>query len=330
MKEKRETVILAPCCVIVKGRNNSCIYDLQRNGIYRFPNKFLSVFEDADNMGIWKISTDNSSSQEKFFVDELQKNQLCIVTSQDCFFRPLSTEHHTERVCENAIIDRGADSSYSMKSLAEKLSIVSCAAVSLRYFYPVKLDFMEPDIMAFADSTVRSIEIHCNCLDELNSLDFKEFKKRNGRVCSFVLYSEKESKVFNVGSDLSVHLKKFPMNACNMCGCVSETKMRAQTQLYTESKNHNNCLYRKIYIGKQGEIKNCPEMPTCYGLLDDCALQLKNILNSPEFRKYWSLTKDMVDECQDCEFRYACLDCRCFLHEPENIYSKPLKCSYKP
>jgi len=39
--------------------------------------------------------------------------------------------------------------------------------------------------------------------------------------------------------------------------------------------------------------------------------------------------KDKIDVCKDCEYRYACLDCRCFRMN-EDIYSKPKKCKYNP
>jgi hypothetical protein len=34
--------------------------------------------------------------------------------------------------------------------------------------------------------------------------------------------------------------------------------------------------------------------------------------------------------CKDCEFRYICTDCRAYLEDPYNEYSKPLKCGYDP
>lgn len=42
------------------------------------------------------------------------------------------------------------------------------------------------------------------------------------------------------------------------------------------------------------------------------------------------ITKDKITGCKDCEFRYICTDCRAYIEEPEDIYSKPLKCGYDP
>jgi radical SAM protein with 4Fe4S-binding SPASM domain len=50
----------------------------------------------------------------------------------------------------------------------------------------------------------------------------------------------------------------------------------------------------------------------------------------PDFKKYWSITKDQINVCKDCEFRYICTDCRAYTTNIDNDYSKPLKCSYDP
>ncbi len=34
--------------------------------------------------------------------------------------------------------------------------------------------------------------------------------------------------------------------------------------------------------------------------------------------------------CDDCKFSYICTDCRAYLENPEDMYSKPLKCGYNP
>jgi hypothetical protein len=50
----------------------------------------------------------------------------------------------------------------------------------------------------------------------------------------------------------------------------------------------------------------------------------------PDFKKLWQITKNQIDVCKDCEYRYMCTDCRCFIKDPQNIYSQPSKCNYNP
>ena len=69
-------------------------------------------------------------------------------------------------------------------------------------------------------------------------------------------------------------------------------------------------------------------MSRSYGNIKD--LSLLEVLNLQEFQKYWYINKDEISICKVCEFRYNCTDCRAFLQNPDDIYSKPLKCGYNP
>ena len=65
-----------------------------------------------------------------------------------------------------------------------------------------------------------------------------------------------------------------------------------------------------------------------YGNIKDTTLQ--DALAHPDFKKYWFVNKDQISVCKDCEFRYICTDCRAYIENPEDMYSKPLKCGYNP
>ncbi|WP_392389175.1 SPASM domain-containing protein, partial [Elizabethkingia miricola] len=80
-------------------------------------------------------------------------------------------------------------------------------------------------------------------------------------------------------------------------------------------------------------IKNCPAMPKIFGNVKTSSLE--DALKHSEFREYWNLSKDHIEICKDCEFRYICTDCRAFTelsHQNDKglDYSKPLKCGYNP
>jgi len=57
---------------------------------------------------------------------------------------------------------------------------------------------------------------------------------------------------------------------------------------------------------------------------------LQQVLENPSFQRYGSIRKDDIAVCRDCEFRHVCTDCRAYVEDPEDIYSKPLKCGYDP
>ena len=97
---------------------------------------------------------------------------------------------------------------------------------------------------------------------------------------------------------------------------------------FTEAQHHNTCLNRKICIDENGDIRNCPAMKKSYGNIRDTTL--KEAIEKPGFKDCWTICKDQIDVCKDCEFRYMCTDCRAFIKDPENLYSQPAKCTYNP
>jgi SPASM domain peptide maturase of grasp-with-spasm system len=112
------------------------------------------------------------------------------------------------------------------------------------------------------------------------------------------------------------------------CGVIASHYFMPNIQTFTESHHHNSCLNRKISIDTEGNIKNCPSMSQSFGNIRDTTLQ--EALDHPDFKKYWNVTKDQIEVCKDCEFRYICTDCRAYIENPEDMYSKPLKCGYNP
>jgi len=89
---------------------------------------------------------------------------------------------------------------------------------------------------------------------------------------------------------------------------------------------YHNCFSNKLYIDADLNVFPCPmERRILYGNLK------KNSLKQLLEKNYdiLTLTKDKIKVCSDCEFRYACFDCR-----PDTIkqdfYSKPFYCTYNP
>lgn len=69
-------------------------------------------------------------------------------------------------------------------------------------------------------------------------------------------------------------------------------------------------------------------MKDSFGNIKDTTL--KEVLKNQYLKKYWNIKKDNITVCKDCEFRHICTDCRAYLENPDDEYSKPLKCGYDP
>lgn len=109
--------------------------------------------------------------------------------------------------------------------------------------------------------------------------------------------------------------------------------MNRSRVFYTEALNHNSCLHKKMGVDKDGNIRNCPSMPKAFDNIKNTTLQAA--FRNTDFKEYWTVTKNDIAVCKDCEFRYICTDCRAYTERTAtNIagldVSKPLKCGYNP
>ncbi len=110
------------------------------------------------------------------------------------------------------------------------------------------------------------------------------------------------------------------------------SEFKVHHELYTESQNHNTYLNRKLYISPSGEIKNAPETEQTFGYIQDIKSEneLKQIISTPAFQKYWFIHKGLIDVCKECEFRHMCVDNRIPIERTKDEWFHTLECNYNP
>ncbi|RST27571.1 grasp-with-spasm system SPASM domain peptide maturase [Chryseobacterium lacus] len=160
------------------------------------------------------------------------------------------------------------------------------------------------------------------------SIDFE-------RITSLYIYNSPFNKrtEWNNKILMDVIFAKKNYTDFRFCGGVNIETFNTNLPKVLEAINHNSCLHKKNSIDVDGNIRNCPSMPQSFGNIKDTTLE--EALEHPDFKKYWNLTKDHIEVCKDCEFRYICTDCRAYTertHENSEGLdtSKPLKCGYNP
>lgn len=89
-----------------------------------------------------------------------------------------------------------------------------------------------------------------------------------------------------------------------------------------KSLNQHNCFGSKIYVATDLTVYPCVmERRFAHGKIGNFRFKLDN--------QILSMNKDQIVGCKDCEFRYACFDCR-----PDALtnfpFEKPWNCTYNP
>ncbi|SDF50151.1 radical SAM/SPASM domain-containing protein [Sporomusa acidovorans] len=101
---------------------------------------------------------------------------------------------------------------------------------------------------------------------------------------------------------------------------------------FLNAQSFHSCLAGRLAITATGDVIPCifAREQICGNILSS---DLHTILNGQPLKNCWQTTKDRITKCQDCEYRYACPDCRPLAQnqDPQNSWNAPpADCSYNP
>lgn len=100
-------------------------------------------------------------------------------------------------------------------------------------------------------------------------------------------------------------------------------------EFFIDTIYSNNCWKNKIVISENGDVLPCVFARTeiCGNVKKDT---IKSILNN-KLSDYWNYDFSNIDICKDCEYRFACKDCRpVAMSDTGNINSHTKYCKYNP
>lgn len=101
---------------------------------------------------------------------------------------------------------------------------------------------------------------------------------------------------------------------------------------FASAQKQHSCLAGKIAVTSTGDIIPCifARNQLCGNILSET---LATVLSGQLLQECWHTTKDHIEKCKDCEFRYACNDCRPLAQgsDPEKRWlACSSECSYNP
>jgi SPASM domain peptide maturase of grasp-with-spasm system len=323
---------LFACCVPVRGALRSTICDLQRQ-TYRFiPNTLYEILTDHREKTLPELENiyglDSLPILDEYF-RFLEDNQLGFWTSEPDAFPPLDLSWDRPGRVENAIVDINEKSNHDYVLLLGQLDDLGCSAVQFRFFCHISLEVLEAILVPTRISRLRSIDLLLRFNPSWAEDAIEKLCIQHQRIAQVLVHDAPNDEFLrarHIGTPIT-YSKQIVKGSAH-CGFVNPRYFAINVESFTESQSLNSCLNRKISIDASGEIRNCPAMRSGYG--NAASTALGDVLAQPEFRRVWEISKDQIETCRDCEFRYICTDCRALLSNPSNPLSKPLRCGYDP
>ena len=318
-------------CFIVKGFSKSILCDTQRSLYIPIENDICNVLTEIDGKKIDQIYVNQDTSgisKINNFIEYLIQKEIGFFTEFPENYPKIDLVWKSPFQFTNAIIDWDNSFKQINNSIIKQLERLGCQALEIRSFEEISANDLEIFLIPTLSSRFQTIEITIP-FTNLGTTEkmMQELVKNNLRITSIILFNAPLNKVFS-HHQTNIYLVTKILNSKMHCGNIANSLFTLNIKSFTESLHHNSCLNRKISIDAEGNIKNCPSMPESFGNIKDTTLA--EAIEKPGFKKYWNITKDQIAVCKDCEFRYICTDCRAYKEDPEDDYSKPLKCGYDP
>ena len=320
-------------CIPVKGHKRSVIYDLQKLEYHLIPNALFEIIIESKNKPILQLKERYGPEHELIineYIDFLLSNQLAILLDKEQLdkFPPVSLDWFYPGAISNAVLDLGDWCNSDLTKVISELHQIGCLNVQIRSFGNLSGDMILSIFQLFENTRITSIEAIFKYNASVDELTWQQKASQYTRIRNIQIHSCPPGHLIKSSPISNIFFYPYSLTSESDCGTICPQYFNVNFELFTEALNFNTCLNKKIAIDRNGLIKNCPSMSSSFGNVRDNSLL--DVLKVENFKYLWSLKKDDILICKDCEFRYMCTDCRAYLSEPENINSKPLKCGYDP
>lgn len=138
-----------------------------------------------------------------------------------------------------------------------------------------------------------------------------------------------ENIFFNYLYPTSKNLSDFTSEYTEKLVISKKNIPRTSLEDFSRKRDYHPCLNGKIAITAEGNILPCIMMrDEIIGNIKDSSLQ--EFFADKKVDLYWELCKEKVDICKECEYRYACPDCRPLEKNATSNLYKNKYCAYDP
>ena len=298
------------------------------------PNDLYEIIERSSEVKLDKILAEVDAKTQNIIIEYIEfliSNDLAVLLDFDELsqYPPVSLNWDYPSVITNAIIDHGSWCDSNLNSFISQLDQLGCFNLQVRCYSPQTLEYWINFIEMFQNYRITTIEFILKYDDTFQNMEaFSKFFT-NPRVRNIQVHSTPLEKINELKNKVSkVYYWEYELSDEANCGEICPQYFSVNFSNFTESLKFNTCLNRKISVDKNGTIKNCPSMRYGFGQVNTTTIL--EVLHTPRFQALWNIKKDEIEVCKDCEFRYMCTDCRAYVTEPDNLFSKPAKCGYNP
>jgi len=259
------------------------------------------------------------------YLEFLIKNEFGILIKKgdELLYPHISKNFDTPAIIDTTIFNVDDETIFS-KKIIKALEEVGCNFIVLNI---VNIDLLAlKDILTlFNKSRVSGIEIFME-YSKYNDQDLSSLINEFERVNAVTLYNAPKSGFENEKHKNLLRPIKYIDREFQSEIIPRKFDFFVWLKFYLEALKYNVYYNKKMFVDEVGNISNQYNGES-YGNINNFVLA--NVIND-KFKKNWSISKDVIEVCKDCEFRYMCLDSRIPLKLKDDKYKYLSECNYNP
>lgn len=322
-----EYFILHESVRIVEGAKRAALYDLTHGLIRLVPKDMAHVIRSLKKMSLheYRCSVgDKNATIVDSYLEELVNWGYGLLTKERAGFTERDDTYEAPWLLHNAIIECDHIGPEILDRVVDELILCRCQYVEIRHYQEADLSSVAHVMSRMRYTGARGIRLVVPHLSDQWMDEVRAFVVKDRFIYQIIVHGcpDELPEPF-----ITKRKERFSNALC--CGRIDRSDFIANYDNWTLSRSVNSCLHGKLSFDQEGNIRMCPASSHALGKVGNSSIVpalAENLAGSKE----WNMTKDAVIVCRDCEFRYACTDCRMIRSDPSNIASKPLKCGYDP
>lgn len=314
-------------CIPVKGKESSLIYDIEKEQLYPISNdhyELLSLCKTHSLLEMEQVLLETSREDIETFLGHFIEQALGFYTERPQSFPDLDLEWRSPSVITNGIIQVDKTSKFDFEGLIDQFHDLGCDAIQLRFEDNFALPVVEQFMLAFEETRIKLIDLMLPYSQDINKQALLELLDKYKRVGLLRVYGALEDGVWEDDKGKARILLQKKDIRIDTTELINQDRFVVNSYVFMEAQEHNTGLNRKVCVDAKGNIKNYLSHAKSWGNIQQ--ITLKSIVNTKDFQEKWLLSNDKIEQCQDCQFRYACINNSDVIAE-NGVYRKLTYCN---